>query len=527
MKSLLRLHPPGRIGASLLAAISDCPPDKSIRRGCFILVGLAFALQLAVIWSVTFPPQHDTPGHMARHFLEAQHLFGGELPPFYEVQYRLLPNLGADLVVPPLMAVIEPLLASKIFLSLAVVLYWLGPALFIWQYGGYKLSGLVSALLLLPLSFSNAFFWGFLNFYTSVGLAFVALFHFGVIAARPQPRVLDLVLHALLVTLLFFWHLAGFGIYGIVMAAQMATRAWQRVRSRGRAPFWQCIWPQVLLGLPALPAIGLFVLYSTGKTVQTDYWAPLWHKLLLPLYLFRTYDVVADLAFAALWLGACLALVLGRQSLKSQEPWLWASMAGILALTLVVPTEWGSVYNADARFMPGLLVCVVCLGARLTQRRLLLAGGLLAASLVVRYGSVHIEWTRLDQRLQRVAAAFELFPEGSRIMPFTGGYTLTKNYPETLFISWAIPLRAAYVPSVFAYEDQQPLKLKLQLPIHASLEGEQIVVNSEAARADYDFVWIFNPKRLPVRISPEFTKVFSEEHVTVWRAPPRPEDRVP
>jgi hypothetical protein len=83
------------------------------------------------------------------------------------------------------------------------------------------------------------------------------------------------------------------------------------------------------------------------------------------------------------------------------------------------------------------------------------------------------------------------------------------------------------VPSVFAYEDQQPLKLKLQLPIHASLEGEQIVVNSEAARADYDFVWIFNPKRLPVRISPEFTKVFSEEHVTVWRAPPRPEDRVP
>ena len=49
MKSLLRLHPPGRIGASLLAAISDCPPDKSIRRGCFILVGLAFALQLAVI----------------------------------------------------------------------------------------------------------------------------------------------------------------------------------------------------------------------------------------------------------------------------------------------------------------------------------------------------------------------------------------------------------------------------------------------------------------------------------------------
>jgi hypothetical protein len=69
--------------------------------------------------------------------------------------------------------------------------------------------------------------------------------------------------------------------------------------------------------------------------------------------------------------------------------------------------------------------------------------------------------------------------------------------------------------------------LKLQLPIHAKIEGEQIVVDSEAARADYDFIWIFNPRRLPVRISADFTKVFSEEDVTVWRAPPRPGDRVP
>jgi hypothetical protein len=505
--------------------VSACPPGGSIRRGSIILVGLAFALQLAVIWSVTFPPQHDTPGHMARHFLEAQHLFGGEVPPVYEVQYRLLPNLGGDLVMPPLMALVEPVLAAKIFLSLAVVLYWLGPALFIWQYGGYRLSGIVPSLLLLPFTFSSAFFWGFLNFYTSVGLAFVVLFHFGVVAARPQPRIFDLVLHALLVTLLFFWHLAGFAIYGIVMAAQVATRAWQRYRKK--APIWQCIWPNALLGLPALPAIGLFALYSSGKTVQTDYWAPLWQKLLLPLYLFRTYDVMADLTVAALWLGACLALFLGRQSLRKQEPWLWTSMAGLVALTLAVPTEWGSVFNADARFMPALLVCIVCLGTRLRQRRLVLAAALLVAGLFVRYGSVHVEWTRLDQRLQRIATAFALFPPGSRVMPFTGGYTLTKNYPETLFISWAIPLRAAYVPTVFAYEDQQPLRLKLQLPIHAKIEGEQIVVDSEAARADYDFIWIFNPRRLPVRISADFTKVFSEEDVTVWRAPPRPGDRVP
>jgi hypothetical protein len=83
------------------------------------------------------------------------------------------------------------------------------------------------------------------------------------------------------------------------------------------------------------------------------------------------------------------------------------------------------------------------------------------------------------------------------------------------------------VPTVFAYEDQQPLKLRLQLPIHASLEDGEIVVDSEAARADYDFVWIFNPRRLPVRISPEFTRISSQDDVTVWRAPPAAEHRLP
>ena len=44
------------------------------------------------------------------------------------------------------------------------------------------------------------------------------------------------------------------------------------------------------------------------------------------------------------------------------------------------------------------------------------------------------------------------------------------------------PLRAAYIPTLFAHPDQQPLKLKLQLPVYASLDGEEIVIDSAARR---------------------------------------------
>ena len=37
---------------------------------------------------------------MARHYLEARWLSGQELPPFYDIDYRILPNLGGDLTVP-------------------------------------------------------------------------------------------------------------------------------------------------------------------------------------------------------------------------------------------------------------------------------------------------------------------------------------------------------------------------------------------------------------------------------------------
>src|SRR5208282_342777 len=109
-----------------------------IRRYALLLVLLAWCLEAYALWSRPYVPLVDLPNHMARHYLEHLKLSGQPLPDGYEVAYDVLPNLGGDLVVPALMSVFDVPTAAKVFLTLSVFLYWLGPALFILSCGRFQ-----------------------------------------------------------------------------------------------------------------------------------------------------------------------------------------------------------------------------------------------------------------------------------------------------------------------------------------------------------------------------------------------------
>ena len=80
-----------------------------------VAAGLVSAVIL--IWIPTFVPLFDLPNHTARHYLESRWLAGRDLGGYYGIHYRIMPNLGADLVVPPLMWLFPPLIACKFFLT--------------------------------------------------------------------------------------------------------------------------------------------------------------------------------------------------------------------------------------------------------------------------------------------------------------------------------------------------------------------------------------------------------------------------
>ena len=71
-----------------------------IKLWCWSLAGLTFLVQAYLILSQEFVPLYDLPNHMARHYLEALALAGEPLPPFYDIHYQVLPNLGATWCCP-------------------------------------------------------------------------------------------------------------------------------------------------------------------------------------------------------------------------------------------------------------------------------------------------------------------------------------------------------------------------------------------------------------------------------------------
>ncbi len=492
--------------------------ENDVRRWAFAIAFFAIGVQIVLVWSVNFPPLHDAPNHMARHFLESEYLFKGNTSPFYTIDYKILPNLGGDLVIPPLLAVFSPVVAFKVFLSLAVTLYWVGPALFIWQYGNYSAGSMAASLLLLPLNMSSAFFWGFLNYYTGVGLAFLVLVHFIATARRTRPAVLALLLHAALVTLLFFWHLAAVLIYGVVMAAYNAEILWDSWRSR---TFKSGLMRAFVLSLPIVPSLFLYGIYAATKSTDANYWGTWLHKFTLPFVLFRTYSATADVVVGLLWLLACVAFF-GLLWRGQQKLWLWIAIAAFAFLTLAVPVGWGSTFNADARLLPPLMVCILAAAGRCELYRFGQGACILLVALLIRYGSVYWAWSNLDVRLTQLDTAFQKIPAGSRVMTISGqaaDVELEKERPENVFAAWLVPLRGAFVPGLYAYRDQQPLVLKRDDKIYARLNGNEIIVDEQLTRANYDFVWIFNPGHKSVSIPNNFKKIFEGDDVMVWRVP--------
>ncbi len=520
----------------------DCEvsPTPPLRLVLWAVAALGLVLSLAVIWSVEYLPQLDTPNHLARHYLEYLALRGEPLPPGYAIQFRILPNLGGDLVIPVLMLAWEPLTAIKVFQSVAVILFWLGPAVFIWQVGEYRLPSLVASLLLLPYVINGFFFLGFLNYYSGIGLAFLVLAHLDRLSRQERPSLAGLVLHAGLVALLFFWHLAAVFIYGAVAGCLILARTWPRLREKP----WHGLGRAVLFGWPLLPAVALFGIYSLANAdlprPPSDWGEPL-HKLRMGVFFVRGYSIPADLVSGGLWLAA-IGAFFGTALRALPRHWIGLATV-VLALSYVVlPLQWGWTYFADSRLLPALFVCGLAWLGTLPLRGVVLGSVLLAAGLLVRLGSIGSAWQGLDARLQEAARSFTVMQPESRVLPAVLVPDAGKDHPEWHFISQAVMDRRAFVPTMFAFRDQQPLRLTAYADPPGTLprdgwllederqrgptfgNGGRIMVRDgvldlthDPATAHYDYLWVYNPERVALALPAHWTKLFTGDAISVWR----------
>ncbi len=235
-------------------APAPSPSSNSVLRLAGVLA-LA-AMLLAPIWIAAFPPLLDYPNHLARAFVLA-HLNDAHLSfrQFYRSDWGAYPYLGMDASLAVLGRLFPIETAGRIYLSLCVLALPAAAWFFLSQAQAQShAQSDCTSLWALLLAYNVFFLEGFLNFDLSIAVGLLALGLWLRWLGKPTRERWIAALVAF--TGLYFTHLLGFGIAGLIVVAYL-------VLSRRNIRDW--LWSGAL----ALPGLA-FYLHSSRVGLSTN-----------------------------------------------------------------------------------------------------------------------------------------------------------------------------------------------------------------------------------------------------------------
>ena len=457
---------PGPTAARIDAA--DFADGGSLSPAQFWAVfALLFLVAALPVMSVSLPPLFDYPNHLARMDLLAR-LPGSEaLQRYYELRWRVIPNLGMDLVVPWLARVLPLPWAGKAFVLASLALVAAGAALVQRAAAGRWSVWPLFAFLFL---YSRVLLWGFLNYLFGVGLALVA-FAVWIALSERSPRA-RLAVSAALALALFFAHLMACVIYGLLVAAYELGALWQ---SRPW-PWRPAVARLAIAGAPFLPPLALLLFAGEREGAGTIHYGRLDRKLDLLFSVFDNYDRVFDVAcFALLIASAAFAFVRRRLAII---PALRLPIVLLVVVYLAAPAQLMTASAVDHR-LPLVIAAIFAASTAapaLNSRFARLAALAGLALFLARTAEVWVHWVRADAVYARLLPALDQVPRGAR---------LAVGYPPEAVDSTAVPTahlptlaivhRDAFVPTLFAYRGQQPVALTPEAERLASLASPSAV----------------------------------------------------
>ena len=387
------------------APAGDAVAPKRSRLALYTVIGV---LTISPLFWVQVPALVDYPNHLARMWILAKH---GEVPALaanYLVDWRVLPDLAMDLLVPPLSAILPLETAGRIFIGLTMLALIGGTAtLHRVLFGRWSAWPLASALFV----YNAVLFWGFLNCLFGIGACLFALS--GWIATREWRAIGRIPLFAAIAALLLLLHLFAFGLYGLSVGVYEADE-WLRGRRLSLSGFLS----RAAAGLQFLPGLVLWYasLEHAGATVTT--YGNLADKLYAAIapftfgYIPAPFDgAVGLLALAFL----AYALLTHRLSLAPQLRILLLVLAlAAAAMPNVLSGSWA----ADLR-LPVALPFLLIAATRLEMPRSRSAAAFAAAAFCVfglRIWSVTQSWRDYDRRFAEFRAASRVIAPGSRLL---------------------------------------------------------------------------------------------------------------
>ena len=497
-------------------------PALSARRFALLFAAL-FAVAAVPVLVCDTLPLFDYPNHLARMHILADLSRSPDLQRFYAIQWRPVPNLAMDAIVPALAHIMPLDWAGKAFVLTTLLLLAGGAAvLHRVLFSAWSAWPCLAFLLL----YSRILLWGFLNYLFGLGLALCAVA--GWIALRQRSPALRLMVGAVAALALFFAHLLAFGLYGVLVMGYEAGDALRRLPGWGRAAG-----ALALAGVAFVPAL-LVLFFATPGAIggAVRYGHPL-RKLDLMFSVFDNYSRPFDVAcFAAVVLA--LIFLFARRWVRL-APAITVPLTLLLAVYLAMPSQLATASGADHR-IPLLLGLVLVAGSdwaapRAGARRLVLVAAL--ALFAVRLGIVTAAWRESDRLYASLLPALDGLPAGSRVaVAYPPEALNSEATPLAHFPTLAIVRRDAFVPTLFAFATQQPVALRPEYRALADrLAPERLWAGlvagapplnegERAALAGYDYIAVVgrHPFRLPEQ--PWLAGVFVAPRFALFRLAP-------
>jgi len=425
---------------------------------------LVAALSIAPLVAVQMPPLHDYPFHLARADIIRSLESSSFTREHYEIGTFLLPNVGMDLVMFALTAMLPIATAGRVFLGLTLILTLGGVAAL-----HYVLHRRLSAWPFLAafLLYNWIFLLGFLNYLLGVALMLWSVAAW--LAMRDTGAVLRITCGALLGVGLLFCHLTAVGLFAIIVGGfelQAAIRHWRERPARcmrdlavGVAPFLVVLATFALLS-PASGEIRQPFVYPAGLTwkpqiggrslLSGSYWLDA--AILLP--------IAAAIVFAA-W----------RRSIRVATTMLLPLLLTVLAF-IALPHEMFDSNWADTR-LPIAIVLVAIASTSPHVRSTRLPMALCAAAvllLAVRSTAITADWIRFERVIEPFRAAFARLPDESTVLAASAMPLPLLAYrsqaelgllrpPLKHVMSLASLSRPIFVPATWADPAKQPIRV--------------------------------------------------------------------
>ena len=485
----------------------------------FWLAALALVLiSLVPFVVVDVPAVLDYPNHLARIFVLA-HPDDPDLSRFYAPHWRILPNLGFDVLGVALLKILPVHVGGRILLAMSMI----APILGVFAYARAAFGKLsLWPLASIVIAFNGVFFLGFMNFLLATGLAFAAAGAW--LSLRRAGR--DgwcLVLGGLSSALLFFCHIFGVLLFALLIGCQEISP----VREPGSVKPQAWFRTLVMIVIALAPAIVLYFASPLSEhAAETGGWDGK-HKLWSLFIPFMTTSKILTLATALMIFS--LPILRWRQAQFAPGTRLALVILALLYVAAPVTIKGGTLIDIRLSLMMGLLLFAgVDLQLSPAGKKWTFAA--IALLVGVRSLITGLAWYDHRRDLADLRATLALVPPGARVLAAQGENFATdpevpaRILPDVLKLDSHLPAllvieRKAFWPHMFADPTQQPLVVRPPYDRIADPLGDLPAwdrLASSMEPEDFDYVMLIDRPAL-LKPPQNFIPVRLGNYTALWR----------